>query len=58
MIVCCNVCEIYYRDMTKRFVAGESPRISRICCRDVPRIFYWDKTQGFVAETLRDMLQG
>lgn len=53
-----NVCEIYYRDMTKGFVAGASPRISRICCRDVPRIFYCDKTQGFVTETLRDMLQG
>lgn len=24
----------------------------------VPRICYWDKTQGFVAETLRDMLRG
>ena len=50
-----NVCEIYYRDMTKGFVAGASPRIGcGKCLKDalqenVPRICRGDMSQGCVS---------
>ena len=40
---------------------GNVPEISYMSNRYqeyVPRICYWDKTRGFVADTLRDILRG